>query len=305
MPEPKFIYLPGYYCDIGEHVFRTEKYELLYERMVEEGVVGADDFVEPEPASREQLELVHEPAYLDDLFSYRHTTRTISSEMPISKGIIEAFILGAGGSLLAARLAAQQETMTMNLAGGFHHAFPAKAEGFCYINDVAVAAANALEEGVAERILIVDCDLHQGNGTAYIFRGNPAVFTFSIHQENNYPLKRQSDCDTGLDDYCSGEGYLQALEANVIPAFENHDPDLVFYVAGADPYEKDQLGSLMLSIKDLRQRDDLVLGECSKRQLPVAVMLAGGYAPDLNDTVKIHYGTVCAVTENAGRLGEK
>jgi acetoin utilization deacetylase AcuC-like enzyme len=298
MATPRFVYEPGYYCDIGPHVFRTDKYELLYRKIIESGLARAEDFLTPEPASREQLELVHTRKYLDDLFTYRHTPRTAPSEMPISREIVRAFVLGAGGTILACRAAIREHTMTMNLAGGFHHAFPGWAEGFCYINDVAVGIANAKAEGLVQKVMVVDCDLHQGNGTAYIFQDDPSVFTFSIHQEDLYPLKRRSDCDVGLPDFCPGEVYLEELEKHMLPALDKHQPELVLYVAGADPCEKDQLGLLLLSIEHLRQRDDLVIGACAKRGIPVAATLAGGYAPDVSDTVQIHYGTACSLAEH-------
>ena len=195
MATPRFVYSPNYYCDIGAHVFRTDKYRLLYEKMLAEGLVSADDFLAPHPATPAELEFVHTPHYVTDLYSYRHTSRTIRSQLPISREIVEAFVLGAGGTILACRLAVAEQTMTMNLAGGFHHAFADWAEGFCYINDVAVGVAAARADGRIERAMVVDCDLHQGNGTASIFLDDPTVFTFSIHQENNYPIKEPGDLD--------------------------------------------------------------------------------------------------------------
>jgi len=302
MAAARFIYSPGYYCDIGDHVFRTEKYRLLYEKLVASGLARPEEFLVPEPATRAELELVHTPQYVDDLLSGRHTERTITSELPISREIVEAFALGAGGTMLACRTAILEHTMAMNLAGGFHHAFADWAEGFCYINDVALGVRHVQARGLAARAMVVDCDLHQGNGTAHIFRDDPEVFTFSIHQENNYPLKRRSDLDVGLPDYCTGEDYLAALRDNLLPALDAHRPEFVLYVAGADPYEKDQLGALLLSMEDLRRRDDLVLGSCAERGIPLAAVLAGGYAPDVRDTVEIHYGTACALLEHARRM---
>lgn len=302
MAEPRFIYVPDYYCDIGEHVFRTEKYELLYRRLLEEGLIRPEQVLRPERATRAQLELVHTPQYVDDLLSGAQTQRTRSSEMPISPDIIDSFVLGAGGSILASRSAIRKHTAAMSLAGGFHHAFPDWAEGFCYINDVAVAVRNMQHEGLAERPIVVDCDLHQGNGTAYIFRDDPDVFTFSIHQQNLYPIKRRSDCDVGLPDLCTGEEYLRQLRTHLLPALREHEPDFALYVAGADPFEKDLLGSLRLTIDDLRARDDLVLEAFVERDMPFAAVLAGGYAEDVNDTVQIHYGTACSLIEHSRQL---
>lgn len=301
MAEPRFVYHPDYYCDIGEHVFRTEKYGLLARRLVETGVVPPDGFLRPEPATRGQLELVHTAAYVSDLLAARHTQRTMRSEMPIGPRIISAFVLAAGGTILACRTALRERTIAMNLGGGFHHAFPDWAEGFCYINDAAVGVRAALQDGPAERAMVVDCDLHQGNGTARIFRDDPRVFTFSIHQENLYPIKERSDLDVGLQDFCSGRAYCDRLQETVPPLLDEHKPQLIVYVAGADPYEGDLLGNLLLSMEDMRRRDDIVLGACARRGVPAAVVLAGGYSPDVGDTVDLHYGTACSVVEHARR----
>ncbi len=293
----RFVYSPAYYCDIGPHVFRTDRYRLLYERMLSEGLAGPDDFAEPQPAARADIELVHTPAYVDDLLALRVSERTVRSELPISRQIVDAFVLGAGGTMLACRTAVAEGTLTMNLAGGFHHAFPDWAEGFCYINDVALGVAALRRDGLVERAAVVDCDLHQGNGTAYIFRDVPEVFTFSIHQENLYPYKQRSDLDEGLPDFCPGDLYLRRLEQGVERLLDGHRPDFVLYVAGADPYSGDQLGSLMLSMEDLKRRDEIVLGACAERALPATAVLAGGYAARVEDTVGIHYGTAQTVVE--------
>ncbi|MFO8008133.1 MAG: histone deacetylase [Candidatus Brocadiia bacterium] len=298
----RFIYSPDYYCDIGDHVFRTEKYGLLHKRLVSAGLVGEKEFLRPEPAERADLELVHTPAYVSDLMAGEHTSRTMRSEMPISPGIVQAFVLGAGGTMLACRTALSEGTFAMNLAGGFHHAFPDWAEGFCYINDVAVGVARVREDGMVRRVMVVDCDLHQGNGTAYIFRDEPDVFTFSIHQESNYPVKRRSDLDIGLPDFCSGRRYLQELGSRLPAAMDQHEPEMVLYVAGADPYEEDILGGLRLTMDHLQERDRLVLGACVERNLPAAVVLAGGYAIQVQDTVTVHYNTAAAMCELAPAL---
>jgi acetoin utilization deacetylase AcuC-like enzyme len=187
----------------------------------------------------------------------------------------------------------------MNLAGGFHHAFPGWAEGFCYINDVAVGVQRVRRDGLAARAMVVDCDLHQGNGTAYVFRDEPEVFTFSIHEEAIYPVKRQSDLDVGLPGYCGGAEYLGLLERNLLKALDDHRPEFLLYVAGADPYAEDQLGTLALSIADLKRRDEMVLGACAERGIPAAIVLAGGYAPRVEDTVTIHHGTALTAVELA------
>lgn len=302
---PRFIYSRAYYCDVGPHLFRTEKYGLLHDMMVETGLAAPQDFLTPEPARREDLELVHTPRYLDDLLSYRYTPRTVSSEMPFSKQIVDAFVLGAGGTILACRLAVTERTFAMNMAGGFHHAFPDWAEGFCYVNDVAVGVRRLRKDGLIERALVVDLDLHQGNGTAYIFQNEPEVFTFSMHEQAIYPVKRKSDLDIGLPSFGNGEYYLSELERHLPRILDAHKPEFVLYVAGADPYGGDQLGTLGLSIEDLKRRDEMVLGACAERGIPTAVTLAGGYAARVEDTVVIHYNTALVMTELLGKLGPR
>jgi acetoin utilization deacetylase AcuC-like enzyme len=190
----------------------------------------------------------------------------------------------------------------MSLSGGFHHAFPDWAEGFCYINDVAVGVRAMRDEGQVERAMVVDCDLHQGNGTAVIFQDDPSALTFSIHEQNIYPLKRESDVDVGLPSFCSGRAYCDELRMALVPALDRHRPELVVYVAGADPFERDQLGTLQLTLQDMRERDDIVIGSAVARGVPVAVVLAGGYSPDVRDTVSCHYQTACAAAEHARAL---
>jgi acetoin utilization deacetylase AcuC-like enzyme len=188
----------------------------------------------------------------------------------------------------------------MNLTGGFHHAFPDHAEGFCYVNDVAVAIRKLQLERRIKRALVVDCDLHQGNGTAYIFRGDPDVFTFSIHQEKLYPVKQRSSLDIGLPNLAGDAEYFGHLERHVPRIMEEFRPDIVFYLAGADPYEGDQLGSLRLTMKGLRRRDELVFKECAGRAVPICVVVAGGYAFHAEDTIQIHCNTCKALMEHFG-----
>ena len=293
-----FVYSSEYYCDLGDHLFRTEKYGMLYRRLVDEGMLDPDEVLRPERPSWVDLEVVHTPEYLQDLRQGRDTTRTMASEMPLSRDIIESFLLGTGGSILACRTAAREGEMVMNMAGGFHHAFADRAEGFCFINDVAVAAKRMVCDGDAERVMVVDCDLHQGNGTARICADDPRIFTFSIHQERNYPPKERSDLDVGLPDHCSGRAYLEKLRTNLLPAIDEFEPDLALYVAGADPYRGDVLGGLDLTFDDLEERDRTVLGACRERGVPAAVVLAGGYAERLEDTVEVHYRTARVLLED-------
>ena len=284
------VYSAGYHCDIGPHVFPMEKFGLLRERLVAEGDVAADAFLEPAPASREDLLRVHTAEYLDDLEQLRWTLRTMGSELPLKPDIVNAYRLAAGGTTLAAREALTRG-FGVNLGGGFHHAHPDHAEGFCYLNDIAVAIRALQHEGRVRRAAIVDCDVHQGNGTARAFHGDDTVFTLSIHQERNYPTpKEPGDLDIGLEDGTGDVEYLEALEGSLVRVWQAA-PELVIYQAGADAYAEDQLGGLGLTLAGLEARDRLVLGGCARRGIPVAVTLGGGYARRLGDTVQIHLAT--------------
>ncbi len=285
-----FIYSPRYNVDIGSHVFRVDKYARLYRRLVEDEHVPASLFLEPEPLAEGDALRVHTYEYLSDLQGGVHTARTMRSELPLSRDIIRGFFLSAGGTILAGR-EALRSGWAMNLSGGFHHAFPDHAEGFCYLNDVAIAIRVLLDEEDVERILICDLDLHQGNGTAYIFQHQPEVFTFSMHQEDLYPVKEKSDLDVGLPIGIGDEEYLQLLQRHLPALVERHRPELIYYLAGADPYQGDVLGSLELTMEGLRRRDRLVINEARRRKIPLAVVLAGGYALDVRETVEIHLNT--------------
>lgn len=289
MPPIPLVYSEDYYGDLKGHIFPIEKYRLIYETLRDEGCLG--EVLGPVAAAREQLALVHTPEYLDDLYAARLTPRTARSEIIINEEVMPGFILGAGGSIVAMRAALQRGGPAMNCGGGLHHAFPDYAEGFCYVNDVALAVRVAQQEGLAQRWAVIDVDLHQGNGTAYIFRDDTEVFTFSIHQENLYPVKQKSDLDIGLDDNTGDEEYLDKLGEAIPRILDEHKPEAVVYVAGADPYVGDQLGSLRLSFEGLIERDRLVLGACAERGLPVVILLAGGYAVNTMDTVRVHVNT--------------
>jgi acetoin utilization deacetylase AcuC-like enzyme len=287
------VWSPRYEVDIGMHVFPTRKYRLVRDFLLESGVVGKDDFREPDPVAEEDLARVHTPEYLrkiaDDDFSWLER-RTL--EVPFSNELAEAMRLCCGGTLLAGRLALENGTCP-HLGGGFHHAFADHGEGFCLLNDVAVTAATLLASGEVRRAAVLDLDVHHGNGTAAIFAEEPRVFTLSLHQQNNYPFhKPPSDLDVGLPDGTGDDEYLNLLTTHLPAAVEDHGPDLVFYLAGADPYRMDQLGGLSLTRAGLRKRDRMVLDSCRARGVPVAVLLAGGYAMDTRHTVAIHAGTV-------------
>ncbi len=299
MDRPAVVWSPGYACDIGEHVVPVEKYALVHRALVEAGDVAAGEALAPAPAPRALLALAHTEAYLDDLEALRWTHRTARSEMPLTREIVDAFALGAAGTVLTAREALRRGAAA-HIGGGLHHAYPDHAEGFCYLNDLAVAIRAVRKEGLVERAAVVDLDVHQGNGTAFCFAHEPEVFTLSLHQEHNYPVpKERGDLDVGLPDGIGDEDYLAALA----PALERvwaHAPQLVLYQAGADPYQHDRLGGLALTFAGLEARDRTVIEGCRARGIPVAVTLGGGYALRVEDTVRIH-ATTCRVLLGRGR----
>jgi acetoin utilization deacetylase AcuC-like enzyme len=297
MTTPAFVWSPGYEADIGAHVFRTAKYRQVRERLLASGTAPPEAFLLPRPRGKPLLELVHSREYLEDLAFLRWTPRTASSELPLTGEIVAWFETAVAGTATATELALVRGA-ALHVGGGFHHAFADHAEGFCYLNDTAVAARAALGDGGeppsgrrVHTVSVVDVDVHQGNGTARIFQGDPRVFTFSIHQENNYPMKEESDLDIGLDDHTGDAEYLAELEQGLELSVRKRRPDLVYYVAGADPYREDQLGGLDLTLPGLRERDRRVLTACRETGASVVVVLAGGYALLAEDTVTIHVQT--------------
>lgn len=295
-----FAYSERIYADIGEHVFPIEKYRLVRQRLVDEGALTADDFMEPQIAVDEDLLLVHTAGYVRDLMAMLWTERTRRSELPLTADIRDSYLLGTGGTILACQKALDCG-ISVNLSGGFHHAFPDHAEGFCYTNDIAIAIRRLQRDNNVKRFFVVDCDLHQGNGTAYIFQTDPDVFTFSIHQENNYPVKEKSDLDIGLANRTNDAEYMRHIRQHVPGIMDDFAPEFVIYLAGADPYKHDQLGGLSLTIDGLQKRDEFVIGECARRNIPVAVLLAGGYAVNTDDTVIVHCNT-CRVARKMWRM---
>ncbi len=299
MPLP-IIYHEGYEIDIGPHVFPTRKYRLVRERLAAEGAIGPQQLVRAEPADDRAIELVHTAAYIEKIRTAGFTAgELLRLEVPFSAALREASWLCAGGSTLTARHALGHG-VAVHLGGGFHHAFPDHGEGFCLINDVAVAIETLRDEGTVRRALVVDCDVHHGNGTAAVYAREPAVFTFSMHQEANYPAwKPPSDLDLGLPDGTSDDAYLRLLEEHLPPIVRRHRPELAFYLAGADPYERDQLGGLGLTIGGLQRRDALAIRLVRAGGAAIAIVLAGGYAMDPDDTVEIHCNTVRAAAAAA------
>ncbi|MGQ9707245.1 MAG: histone deacetylase family protein [bacterium] len=287
----KFIYSDRYTADLMGHIFPIEKYKLIYERLLFEGIITDENHIVPQIAEWDDIALVHTREYIDDMRNLRQTMRTAWSEMALTREIIDAFRLGTGGTIEAMRWAVRGQG-SANIGGGLHHAFPDHAEGFCYINDIAVGIRVVQRDGFSGKVLIVDADLHQGNGTAVIFADDPTVFTFSIHQEKNYPVKQKSDYDVGLRDLCGDDEYLRLLKKSLDDILSQFTPDIIVYVAGADPYIDDQLGGLALTFDGLAKRDEIVISTAKKLNVPVVILLAGGYAHIIDDTVEIQANTL-------------
>jgi acetoin utilization deacetylase AcuC-like enzyme len=298
----KLIYDDRYDLNLGAHVFPSQKYRLVYERLLQDAIASQEDFLKPAPASDEDILRVHSQDYLYKLKTGSLTRAEVMRlEVPYSAELIEACWLAAGGSILSARRALE-DGFSANIGGGFHHAYPDHGEGFCVIHDVAVAIRKMQADGAIERAMVVDTDVHQGNGTAAIFGGDETVFTMSIHQEHNYPYpKPPSTVDVNLPDGIGDADYLAILEKYLHRSFEEFSPQLLFYVAGADPYQEDQLGGLALTMEGLARRDALVLDYAQRNQVPSAVTLAGGYAHKVEDTVTIHVNTIKAAIQAAQR----
>jgi acetoin utilization deacetylase AcuC-like enzyme len=292
------FYTPRYYAEIGAgHIFPIRKFELVRDKLLAEGWLRPDEIFEPDLASLEDVLLVHTEDYVSRLCNGTLTTKEIRRlGLPWSESLVRRSFYAVGGTL-AATQASLSEGYSSNLAGGTHHSFPDRGEGFCVLNDVAIAVRAMRARRLIRRAAIVDCDVHQGNGTATIFSGDTDTFTFSIHGVNNYPLfKAKSSLDVELPDGTSDDEYVEAL-AHHLPTVFAHEPDIVFYLAGADPYAGDKLGRLALSIDGLRARDEFVLRECYEREVPVVTVMSGGYGKDLNDTIEIHCNTICVVKE--------
>jgi acetoin utilization deacetylase AcuC-like enzyme len=298
-----------------QHRFPMAKYRLLRERLIEERILAAGDLRVPDPIAWDELRLVHDAAYVDAVANgslVADAQRRIG--FPWSAMMVERSRRSVGATLAAARTVVgdglkavpyeSEFAVSANLAGGTHHAFRDRGEGYCVFNDVAVAAAVLLRDGVVARAAVVDCDVHQGNGTAAIFHGDPSVFTFSLHGSKNYPFRKEvSDLDVAFEDGTGDDEYLAALAAHLPGVLDGHRPDLVFYLAGADPYEGDRLGRLKLTIDGLRTRDRLVFDACCRRNLPVVVAMSGGYAPDIDAIVTIHANTIREAVSCAPRGG--
>ena len=319
----KLVYSDDYLLPLGAHVFPSDKYKRVRDSLLAANVADASDFACPRPATDQDVMLVHTPRYVSKL-----RTGTLSAleelqlEVPYSAELVSAFWVNAGGSMLAAEFALN-DGVAISIGGGFHHAFPDHGEGFCMINDVAIAIRHLQRSGKIRTAMTVDCDVHQGNGTAAIFApksepggrhpsglafgaadmprthaSNPDVFTISLHQENNYPaFKPPSSLDLNLPDGMGDAEYLASLGNAISLGLSKFRPELICYVAGADPYREDQLGGLALTIEGLKERDSLMFRIAKAEGIPVMVTLAGGYAVMLEDTITIHSNTVVAAKE--------
>ena len=325
----KLVYSDAYYLPIGNHVFPAEKYRRVHDRLISTGVAGPEDFLEPEPATDQDILLVHNPEYVEKLRTGTLSQREeMEMEIPYSRELADAFWLAAGGSILAARRCLS-DGVSISIGGGFHHAFPDHGEGFCMIHDVAVAIRRLQRDDRIRTAMSVDCDVHQGNGTAAIFAGTRTasallpsssvstvaqpksaprgkmrgahagdVFTISLHQHNNYPLwKPPSSIDVDLPDGTGDDDYLAWLDNALSSGLRQFEPDLICYIAGADPYKEDQLGGLNLTIEGLKKRDELVFKVAQARNIPIMVTYAGGYARNVDDTVTIHSNTILAARD--------
>ena len=280
------------------HQFPAEKYPLLLQQLLEAGLTSSSELRLSEPASNEQIQLVHHPDYVAKVINGNLTekeTRRIG--FPWSPQLVERSRRSVGGTIATCR-AALEDGISANLGGGTHHAYPDHGEGYCVFNDVAIAARVMQAERSARRIVILDCDVHQGNGTAAIFVGDPTVFTFSIHGEKNFPFhKEQSDMDIAMPDGSGDEIYLEALQLGVQSAIDLANADLAVYIAGADPFAGDRLGRLALTKAGLEERDRQVLNACQGAGLPIAIVMGGGYARKVEDIIDIHLQTIRLAVE--------
>ena len=295
-----------FYCDHFElplpdgHRFPMQKYSLIRESVLDAGIAAIDDLHVPLPVSDGDIERAHERAYVQRVVRGRLDRQEIRRiGFPWSPALVERSRRSAGGTLAACR-AALDEGASVNLAGGTHHAGRAFGEGFCIFNDSAIAARVLQAEGRAARVAIVDCDVHQGNGTAEIFQDDPSVFTVSIHGANNFPFRKQNgDVDIELEDGAGDDAYLDAVARGLRAALMTSLPDLMIYVSGADPLDRDRLGRLAVTAGALESRDAHVFTEARAAGVPVAVSMAGGYAPDVRDTVAVHVATVREAARSA------
>lgn len=298
--EPIFVWSKGYKADLGKrHIFPAIKYRQLHDIAVKDGLLEEEDFVEPRPIEYKDLRMVHSAAYVLRLKLLALTPLGMfNGENPVSRQILSAVKLACGGTYDACCIALQ-ERIAMNLTGGFHHALPSHEEGFCYYNDVAIAIKKLQAEDKVRKVMVIDCDVHQGNGTAKVFQKDESVFTFDVYQQDNYPWPKV-ETDYGIS-FCSREAiddekYMKVLE--VLPKLvEDFGPELIIYLAGADPYRQDMLGGFRLTKEGLKARDRYVIGLAREAKIPICILLAGGYAINTDDTIQIHLNTIRVIKE--------
>lgn len=301
-----FVWSKNYRADMGEHIFSTQKYVLMKEKAIKENIAKEEEFIEPEEPSDKEIEIVHTKEHIKRLKKLSKSPQgMLNGENPVNESVFRAAKLSCDGTYKASLLALKNG-IGMNLAGGFHHAFPDHEEGFCYFNDIGYAIKKLLKQKKIKKAMVIDCDLHQGNGTAFIFQNNSNVFTFSIHQEDNYPIKQKSNYDMGLYSYENVDDnyYLKKLKI-IEKLIINFKPDLIIYEAGADPYQNDQLGSFKLTKQGLMKRDEYVISLARKNKIPIAICLGGGYAYNIEDTADIHVNTIKVVKNFKNRKNIK
>lgn len=289
----KIAYSPIYTHPLPEgHRFPMEKYDLLPEQLLYEGTVDTENFFEPNVLDDKWIVNTHDSKYFEKLRNLELSRSEIrKTGFPLSQQLINREIHIMHGSVQAS-LFALKFGVAMNIAGGTHHAFTDRGEGFCLLNDIAISANYLLDNKLAERILVVDLDVHQGNGTAQIFENQSNVFTFSMHGASNYPMhKEQSDLDIGLPDKIGDKAYLQILIKNLEPLIDNEQPDFIIYQCGVDVLDSDKLGRLGMSILGCKERDRIVLESAKRHQIPIMCCMGGGYSPKISDIIEAHANT--------------
>ena len=289
----KIAYSEIYKYQLPEgHRFPMEKYELLPQQLLHEGVVNQDNFFHPDQLTEDEILLTHDSVYLEKLNRLtlsRKEERNIG--FPVKKALVERGKFIANGTYQCS-LFALQNGVAMNIAGGTHHAYPDKGEGFCVFNDISIATNLLLKRNKVKRVLIVDLDVHQGNGNAYIFQDNPDVFTFSMHGAKNYPLRKEiSSLDIGLDDGTNDKTYLSLLKSTLPQLIQEQEPDIIFYQSGVDILETDKLGRLGVSLEGCRQRDQFVFNQAKLNDVPIVATMGGGYSHKISDIINAHANT--------------
>lgn len=290
----KVAFHPSYIYPLPQgHRFPMEKYGLLKEQLLYEGTLEHAHFFEPEPAELDLLKLTHTESYLDKLFSQTLSSKEIRKiGFPMTIQLVERGRHIANGTFLGAKEALFKNTVALNIAGGTHHSFADRGEGFCVFNDIAIAVNGLLHEKLVQKVLIVDLDVHQGNGTAKIFENDDRVFTFSMHGEKNYPLqKEKSSLDIGLPDHTDDSRYLNILQKYLPRLIDEVEPDILFYQSGVDVLHTDKLGRLSLSLEGCKLRDFFVIECCFKNNIPLSISMGGGYSPDIRQILEAHANT--------------